>query len=50
VTVGHLGLFETKRKHDGKVEVEISDVRDTILSALAAPRSRWPRSGRRSRR
>ena len=31
----HLGLFETKRKHDGKVEVEISDVRDTILKRLA---------------
>jgi hypothetical protein len=32
----HLGLFDTKRKHDGKVEVDISDVRDTFSSAWLA--------------
>jgi phage terminase small subunit len=32
----HLGLFvEMKHKHDTHVEVDISSVRDTVLSALA---------------
>jgi len=31
----HLGLFETKHKHDVPVEIDISDIRDTILKRLA---------------